>query len=288
MRIPGVPYVQGRNTYGTSTKYGIAIHNTSNDATAEGEASYATRRTDGTSAHLYVDNNSIIQSLDTSSRAGHAGSRTGNDHAVAVEITGVNGWTRAQWLERVAWDKLGAALAHVVRKYGIQVRRASVTEMKANPRVKAFYGHNDMRLAWGGTTHTDPGPAFPWDRLFSAVNAALGGTTTGEDDDVSATEVWGHKTTSAETGVTAPADAFLRAADGMRKVDVPRIEATLATIGANVVALAGRDWVDEQAVVDGVLAGLGGKNLDEAAAALQAAFGPERAAELGRLLAAGG
>jgi len=183
MRIPGVPYVQGRNDYADSDgrKYGIAIHNTSNDATAEGEASYATRRTDGISAHLYVDRDSIVQSLDTGDRAGHAGSSNGNNHAVAVEITGVNGWTRQQWLDRVAWSKLAAALAHVVRKYGIAVRRASVAEMKSNPRVKAFYGHDDMRRAWGGTTHTDPGPNFPWDRLFQAVNAALGG----KDDDMS-------------------------------------------------------------------------------------------------------
>ena len=90
MRVPGVPYVQGRNAYtdADGTKYGIAIHNTANDATAEGEASYATRRTDGISSHFYCDADSLIQSLDTTSRAGHAGSSEGNQHAVAVEITG--------------------------------------------------------------------------------------------------------------------------------------------------------------------------------------------------------
>ena len=182
MRIPGVPYVQGRNDYpdADGTKYGIAIHNTSNDATAEGEASYATRRTDGISAHLYVDRDSVVQSLDTADRAGHAGSSNGNQHAIAVEITGVNGKTRQWWLDNVAWAKLGAALAHVVRKYGIAVRRASAAEMKTNPKVRAFYSHDDMRRAWGGTTHTDPGGNFPWDRLFQAVNAALAGDT--EDD----------------------------------------------------------------------------------------------------------
>jgi N-acetyl-anhydromuramyl-L-alanine amidase AmpD len=182
MRVPGIPFVQGRNAYSDAdgTKYGIAIHNTSNDATAEGEASYATRRTDGVSAHFYCDNDSIVQSLDTAVRAGHAGSGNGNNHAVAVEITGVNGWSREQWLARVAWDKLGQVLAVVCRHYGIAVRRASVDEMRANPKVRAFYGHDDMRRAWGGTTHTDPGGNFPWDRLFQAVNAALG--TEGAED----------------------------------------------------------------------------------------------------------
>lgn len=184
MIVAGIPYIRGRNSYSDpdGAKYGIAIHNTSNDASAESEASYATRRTDGISAHFYADSDSVIQSLDTDARAGHAGSSNGNNHAVAVEITGINGWSRAQWLAGVAWPLLGRVLAEVCRRYGIAVRRASVAEMGANPRVRAFYGHDDMRQAWGGTTHTDPGPNFPWDRLFEAVSAALSPTTNGVDD----------------------------------------------------------------------------------------------------------
>lgn len=194
MRITGIPYVQGRNAYKDpdGTKYGIAIHNTSNTGSAKAEASYATRRTDGVSSHLYADRSDVIQSLDTVSKAGHAGSSEGNNNGVAVEITGTNGKTRQWWIDNVNWPLLGRSLAQVVRAYGIAVRRASVDEMKRNPRVRAFYSHNDMRQAWGGTTHDDPGPNFPWDYLFSAVNAALGGgggstkpptTSTGKDDD---------------------------------------------------------------------------------------------------------
>jgi N-acetyl-anhydromuramyl-L-alanine amidase AmpD len=186
MRVSGIPYVQGRNSYSDpdGTKYGIAIHNTSNNATAEAEASYATRRTDGVSSHFYCDGDSVIQSLDTIARAGHAGSSAGNNNAVAVEITGVNGWTRQQWLSNVAWGLLGRVLAQVCTAYGVTVRRASVAEMQSNPRVKAFYGHDDMRRAWGGTDHTDPGPNFPWDRLFAAVNAALNPSAAAEESTV--------------------------------------------------------------------------------------------------------
>lgn len=179
MRIPGVPFVPGRNDYPDrdGRHYGIAIHNTSNDASDSAEASWAQRRPDGVSSHLYVDRDSVTQSLDLTARAGHAGSREGNDHAIAVEITGGNGVSRAWWLDNVAWTKLGLALAWVIKNdpdfAGFQVRRATVAEMRYNPRVKAFYGHDDMRRAWGGTTHTDPGPSFPWDRLIAAVNAGL-------------------------------------------------------------------------------------------------------------------
>jgi hypothetical protein len=131
------------------------------------------------SAHFYVDGDSVTQALDTDRKAGHAGSAYGNNNAIAIEVTGVNAWTRGQWLERVAWNKLGAVIAYIVQHdpdyAGWQNRRASVAEMRSNPRVKALYGHDDMRQAWGGTTHTDPGPNFPWDRLIQAIGDALAG-----------------------------------------------------------------------------------------------------------------
>ncbi|WP_416902185.1 N-acetylmuramoyl-L-alanine amidase [Micromonospora echinospora] len=175
MKVPGVPFVQGRNAYDDrdGRKFGIAIHATDNTASAEAESVYATRRTDGVSSHFYVDADSVVQSLDTTARAGHAGSSTGNENAIAVEISGRSSSSRQWWLENVAWDRLAEVLAVVCRYYDIAPRRATVAEMKATPQVRAFYGHNDMRLAWGGTTHTDPGTNFPWDHLLTKVEQAL-------------------------------------------------------------------------------------------------------------------
>lgn len=185
MRIPGVPYIQGRNSYDDKDdwKYGIAIHNTSNDASARNEAAYAQNRTDGVSAHLYVDKIEVIQSIDLLARTGHAGSSTGNENAISVEITGVNGWSRQTWIANVNWLLLGGALAWCCTQFGITVRRASVGEMQSNPKVKAFYSHDDMRRAWGGTDHTDPGGNFPWDILFDSVLDALGDRVAGGPDD---------------------------------------------------------------------------------------------------------
>lgn len=180
MRVPEIPFVQGRNDYDDTDgrHYGWCIHNTSNDASDEGEVSYAARRTDGVSSHFYHDRDSVTQSLDTDDKAGHAGSAQGNENALASEFTGSNGMSRAWWLANVDWAETGRVMAYVLTHdpdfVGFEVRRASVAEMKSNPKVKAFYGHDDARRAWGGTTHTDPGPGFPWDRLFEAVNAALG------------------------------------------------------------------------------------------------------------------
>jgi len=244
MRVSGVQYVQGRNSYSDAdgTKYGIAIHNTSNTASADAEASYATRRTDGVSSHFYVDATKVIQSLDTSARAGHAGSSQGNQNAVAVEIRGVNEWSRQTWLDSVCWGQLGRVLAEVCRAYGIQVRRATVSEMRNNPKVRAFYSHDDMRQAWGGTDHTDPGPGFPWDRLFSAVNAALTG---GDDDMASAAEINASRNSFAITQLQDSYKVIAGDVDGGKEVPVSSaLAAAIKRIDAGVAALAARPAVE--------------------------------------------
>lgn len=186
MKVPGIKYQQGRNAYTDQDhhKYGVAIHNTSNNASAQAEANYAQTRTDGVSSHFYVDGTTIIQSLDTASRAGHAGSSTGNENAIAFEIVGFNSNTRQWWLDNVAWDKIGYVIAylkeHDVDFAGLIIARATVSEMRSNPKVRKLYAHDDMRQAWGGTTHTDPGPNFPWDRLYQAINDAYEGGPVGE------------------------------------------------------------------------------------------------------------
>lgn len=190
MRISGVTYIQGKN-YSTTTvtKTGVAIHNTANNASAKAEADYATRRSDSVSSHFYVDKTDVIQSLDTAVKAWHAGSTEGNTQAIAFELVGTNDKSRDWWLANIAWGPLGKVLATLCRTYGIEVRRASPTEMSKNPKVKAFYGHNDMRLAWGGTTHTDPGANFPWDHLFEVVRDEMGGTDMDVDDILNADKV---------------------------------------------------------------------------------------------------
>lgn len=175
MRVAGVPFIQAKNRYGTSTKFAVAIHCTANTASARNEASYATRRTDGVSAHFFVDDREVIQSLDTVDIAGHAGSWQGNTYSIAVEITGHVHWSRDKWLKSVAWGELARVLAAVSRHHNIPPVRVTVEQMRANPQVRGAYDHNQMRLAWGGTDHTDPGPDFPWDHLLNVWKRAYEG-----------------------------------------------------------------------------------------------------------------
>lgn len=281
MRVPGVPFVEGRNDYTDrdGRKYGVAIHNTSNDAPASGEASYATRRTDGISAHFYVDGKDVIQSIDTKYRTGHAGSGEGNDNAVSVEITGTNSKSRQWWLDNVAWDKLAAVLAAVCKEYDIEPRRASVAEMRANPKVRAFYSHDDMRLAWGGTTHTDPGDNFPWDRLLTEVKQALSGK---QEDDVSAADVWNAEWQGVDKPYKASSWLIMAntyAARSWQEAQAAKAEATKArlTAEATLAAVKGLD-------TKGVLARINEVAAAEAARDQAAA---QRDADLAELVRAG-
>lgn len=295
VRIPGIPYVQGRNRYfdGDRRKYGIAIHNTSNDASDTDEASYATWRPDGVSSHFYVDADSVTQSIDTADRAGHAGSAHGNDHGISVEITGGNGKSRAWWLANVAWDKLGSVLAQVIRHHwpdeSFQVRRATVAEMKANPRVKALYGHDDMRRAWGGTDHTDPGPNFPWDRLINAVNAAL--KKDSQEDDVAFTDKHAKQLNSIHHNVGRGAPRLDKPGEFEamtwwcgRVNRVLELIASRVDIGPDELAAIAAAVPQPEAIADAVVDELGGRPPAEVAAALIMAVGRDKAAELARAL----
>ena len=116
-----------------SRKRYITIHNTSNTATAEGEAAYAKTRTDGTASHYYVDSDSLIQSTNTDWCVGHVGSFEGNTYGICYEITGINAWTRETWLSNVAWDLLAGAIARDCKQFGIPVRRLTIQTLSLAP-----------------------------------------------------------------------------------------------------------------------------------------------------------
>lgn len=133
---------------------------------------------EGVASHN-CDRDSITQSLRTEYGANHAGSPTGNRYAISYEITGTNGKSRSWWLANVAWAVLARQMARDCRKWGIPPVLLTVAQMR-DGKTKGFVTHDLMRQAWGGTTHTDPGPNFPMDHLLALVRAELNG----EDDDM--------------------------------------------------------------------------------------------------------
>lgn len=154
-----------------SAKRFIVVHNTANDAPARNEASYAKRRTDDVSSHYYADDEQVLQSLDTDLGAWHVGSPTGNRQGISYEITGTNGKNRNWWLGNVAWRPLAACIARDCKHFGIKPQLLTIDQIQSG-RHTGIITHNQARLAWGGTDHTDPGPHFPMDYLVDLVNGS--------------------------------------------------------------------------------------------------------------------
>lgn len=173
-----VPFIGPPKGYGNykTTKMYVAIHDTANTASDTAEAGYAKRRTDSVSSNYYCDKDSLTQSLRTEYVAWHAGSTWGNEKAIAYELTGLNQWTESQWRRNIRWDKLARQVARDCNKWKIPIRTLTVEQMKGR-KLKGIVTHNQMRQAWGGTTHTDPGSNFPMKLLIAQAQVYLDGMT---------------------------------------------------------------------------------------------------------------
>ena len=177
------PRAWGSGRDGKAVRF-IVIHYTAGSeraTSAEDGAAYDQVRTDGTSTHYFVDQNSIIQCVRTGDRANTARHR-GNRLGVQYELCGTV-QTREQWLDSASRSTLEIAAKQVARdckKYDIPVRRLSVaetrrawTEFPSGP--KGIVGHVDCTYAFpeDGGDHTDPGAEFPWDIFLDLVRAEM-------------------------------------------------------------------------------------------------------------------
>ena len=154
----------------------IVIHDMEASETttrAESTAVYFSDPPDGrnVSSHYCADSNSIVQCVRLRDSAWTVGNRPGNNRGINWELAGFASQTHAQWL-----DPYGVAMLNLIvpiiqadaAKYRIPLQRRTVAELRA--WVPGITSHNDLRLAFGGTTHTDPGANFPWDYFIDLLN----------------------------------------------------------------------------------------------------------------------
>lgn len=144
----------------------IIIHATANTATASAEASFATRREDGISAHYYVDGSETIQALPIGNIA-YGALWHGNQVSVQYELCG-----RSNQLGAATIGRAAAQVARDCARYGVPIRKLSPAEIRAGAR--GICGHADVTLAWpeDGGDHTDPGASFPWSQFIKQVQQA--------------------------------------------------------------------------------------------------------------------
>lgn len=140
---------------------------------AEAGAAYDQRRTDGTSAHYYVDSNSVVQCIDTDDRS-HTALYNANLTGIHYELCGTV-QTRAKWLDAISRATIKNAARQIARDMkdkGIKNVRLVARQVRAGNGIA---GHGDATKGWpeDGGTHTDPGNDFPWDVLQSDINSFL-------------------------------------------------------------------------------------------------------------------
>lgn len=157
----------------------IVIHTTEGGETsssAEGEASFAKTRTDGTSAHLYIDPDSTLQCVEFKDEA-HSARQRGNDIGIQIEMCGKTSQTAANWADGVSSAEIARLIQACVEIRAVYGRSrfplVHLTSAQVAAGKSGFAGHKDITFAFpaDGGDHTDPGPGFPWSALFAGISA---------------------------------------------------------------------------------------------------------------------
>lgn len=121
------------------------------------------------SVHINVDSDSIVQSvLDNDMAYGAAGA---NPVAIHVELAGYARQTLREWMDPYGIQLLNRAadaVAQYCLKYEIPPARLTDTGL-ASPLARGIVGHDQVTRVFKRSTHTDPGPSFPWSYFVAAV-----------------------------------------------------------------------------------------------------------------------
>lgn len=123
-----------------------------------------------TSCHYIVDPNEVIQCVGDRTVAFHVGS---NQDCIGIELCDEQTGPATRWADADSVKILRRAArltAQLCLAYGIEVKRPSTADLKRKGK-HGIYGHNDSRLAFGKTTHTDP-KDFPWAKFLALVAQA--------------------------------------------------------------------------------------------------------------------
>lgn len=141
---------------------------------AEGVAKYFHDDPDNrdASCHITVDNDSIIQCVPDSFVAWAAPGA--NRDGIQIELTGFANQSRTQWRDKFSLAALALAAdatAQYCLKYGLPTQKLSDVQLK-DPSQLGIAGHDQVSRVFKKSTHSDPGPNFPWTRFMLYVKAA--------------------------------------------------------------------------------------------------------------------
>lgn len=172
---PSPKFIRARHQGGPQKPKAIVLHGTvssDNKGTAINIARWWAGPTSPmSSAHYVVDPGTVIQCVGDHSVAYHCGF---NQDSLGVEFCDEQTGPATRWADEDSTAILKRAATLVAKlclAYGIEAKRPTTAELKRKG-PHGIYGHNDSRLAFGGTTHTDPRD-FPWEKFLRMVNAEI-------------------------------------------------------------------------------------------------------------------
>lgn len=172
---PSPPLIKARHFGGSQTPRAIVIHGTvspDRPGTARSIAAWWHGQTSPlTSAHYIVDPRDVIQCVPDHNEAYHCGYNHGS---IGVELCDEEQGPASRWADensRDIRDRAALLVAQLCLAYDIEPVRPSIAELKAKG-PHGIYGHNDSRLAFGNTTHSDP-VDFPWDSFLKDVREEI-------------------------------------------------------------------------------------------------------------------
>jgi N-acetyl-anhydromuramyl-L-alanine amidase AmpD len=136
--------------------------------TAENVARFFQMTQNPASAHLCIDNNSIVQCvLDNDIAFAAPGV---NSDGIQLELAGFARQTREEWLDPysvLVLENAANATAQYCLKYDVPVRHLTDRELETGER--GIIGHVQATRVYKKSTHTDPGEGFPWDHFIARV-----------------------------------------------------------------------------------------------------------------------
>lgn len=121
-----------------------------------------------TSAHLCIDNDSIVQCVYDNDVA-YAAPGVNSD-GIQLELAGYAAQTKAQWADPYSIlliEKAANAAAQYCLKYDLP--RVHLTDDELENGDKGIIGHSQATEVYKKSTHIDPGINFPWDFFIKRV-----------------------------------------------------------------------------------------------------------------------
>jgi len=140
------------------------------DKTAENVANFfqGLPSTKKASAHLCIDNNSIIQCvLDNDVAFAAPGA---NHNGIHLELAGFAAQSSADWSDvysKALLENAANAAAQYCLKYDLPRKHLSNDELEAGD--EGIVGHVQVTEVFKKSTHTDPGKHFPWTTFIARV-----------------------------------------------------------------------------------------------------------------------